>query len=40
MFIADSESSSVRRFSLMDGAVKAVVGAARDPMVILVGICI
>ncbi|XP_069166053.1 NHL repeat-containing protein 2 isoform X2 [Procambarus clarkii] len=32
LFIADSESSSVRKMSLTDGAVKAVVGAARDPL--------
>ncbi|XP_068239401.1 NHL repeat-containing protein 2 [Palaemon carinicauda] len=32
VYIADAESSSIRRFSLTDGAVKGVVGAARDPM--------
>nr|XP_053634639.1 NHL repeat-containing protein 2-like [Cherax quadricarinatus] len=32
LYIADSESSSIRRMSLADGAVKAVVGAARDPL--------
>ncbi|XP_064120457.1 NHL repeat-containing protein 2-like isoform X1 [Macrobrachium nipponense] len=32
VYVADSESSSIRKFSLIDGAVKGVVGAARDPM--------
>ena len=33
LYIADSESSSVRSISLTDGAVKALVGATRDPRV-------
>lgn len=33
IFIADSESSSIRKFDLRDGSVKAVVGGARDPLV-------
>ncbi|XP_069981608.1 NHL repeat-containing protein 2-like [Penaeus vannamei] len=32
LYIADAESSSVRMFSLTNGAVKAVVGGARDPL--------
>ncbi|KAG7163204.1 NHL repeat-containing protein 2-like [Homarus americanus] len=32
LYIADSESSSVRKMNLTDGAVKAVVGGARDPL--------
>ena len=35
VFIADSESSSVRSISLADGAVKGVVGGAANPMVSL-----
>ena len=33
LFIADSESSSVRQTSLKDGQVKALVGGDRDPTV-------
>ena len=33
LFIADSESSSVRQLSLKDGSVKALVGGDRDPSV-------
>ena len=33
LFLADSESSSVRTVELKSGAVKACVGAERDPMV-------
>lgn len=33
LYIADAESSSVRKFNLKNGAVKGVVGGARDPMV-------
>lgn len=33
LFIADSESSTIRSLSLKDGAVKHVVGGERDPMV-------
>lgn len=33
LFIADAESSSIRKMNLTDGAVKAVVGGARDPLV-------
>lgn len=33
LFIADSESSAIRKFDLKDGSVKAVVGGARDPLV-------
>ena len=33
LFVADSESSSVRTVALGDGAVKALVGGERDPMV-------
>ena len=33
LWVADSESSSVRQVALKDGAVKAVVGGARDPTV-------
>ncbi|XP_067286480.1 NHL repeat-containing protein 2 isoform X2 [Pseudorasbora parva] len=32
LFIADSESSTIRTLSLKDGAVKHVVGGERDPM--------
>ncbi|XP_047468756.1 NHL repeat-containing protein 2-like [Penaeus chinensis] len=32
LYVADAESSSVRMFSLTNGAVKAVVGGARDPL--------
>lgn len=32
LFVADSESSTVRTVSLMDGAVKHLVGGERDPM--------
>ncbi|XP_071946734.1 NHL repeat-containing protein 2-like [Antedon mediterranea] len=32
LFIADSESSSIRSVALKDGATKAVVGGERDPM--------
>ncbi|XP_064630926.1 NHL repeat-containing protein 2-like isoform X2 [Lineus longissimus] len=31
LFVADSESSSIRTISLKDGAVKALVGGERDP---------
>ena len=33
LFLADSESSTVRMISFKDGAVKALVGGERDPMV-------
>ncbi len=33
LFIADSESSTIRSLSLKDGAVKHVVGGERDPLV-------
>ena len=33
LFVADSESSSVRTVELKSGAVKACVGGERDPMV-------
>ena len=33
LFVADSESSSVRTLELKGGAVKACVGGERDPMV-------
>lgn len=33
LFVADSESSTIRSVSLKDGAVKHVVGGERDPMV-------
>ena len=33
MFIADTESSSVRTVSLADGAVKGLVGGDKDPTV-------
>lgn len=33
LFIADSESSSIRQLHLSDGKVCAVVGGARDPKV-------
>lgn len=33
LFIADSESSSIRQINLKDGSVKAVVGGDKDPMV-------
>ena len=35
MYVADSESSTVRGVSLRDGSVKAVVGGAIDPLVSL-----
>lgn len=34
LFVADSESSTVRTISLKDGAVKHLVGGERDPLVI------
>lgn len=34
LFVADSESSSIRQVNLKDGAVKAVVGGDRDPSVL------
>jgi len=33
LYVADSESSSIRCISLKDGSVKAFVGGERDPMV-------
>lgn len=33
LFVADSESSTIRSVALKDGAVKHVVGGERDPMV-------
>lgn len=33
LFVADSESSSIRQVNLKDGSVKAVVGGDKDPMV-------
>lgn len=33
LFVADSESSTVRAVSLRDGAVRHLVGGERDPMV-------
>ena len=36
LYVADSESSSVRAIDLSTGATKAVVGAERDPTVSLV----
>jgi len=33
IFVADSESSSIRQMSLKDGAVKSLVGGDRDPSV-------
>lgn len=33
LFIADSESSAIRKYDLKDGSVRAVVGGARDPLV-------
>ena len=33
VYIADSESSTVRSISTKDGAVKGLVGGARDPKV-------
>ena len=33
MFVADSESSSIRKIAFKDGAVKNVVGGELDPMV-------
>ena len=36
LFVADSESSTVRMVSLKDGAVKPLVGGERDPMVMKV----
>ena len=35
LYVADSESSSIRSVSLQDGATKAVVGEALDPMIML-----
>lgn len=32
LFIADSESSAIRKYDLKDGSVRAVVGGARDPL--------
>lgn len=40
MFVADSESSSVRSVSITTGGAKALVGADRDPMVMMVNPCI
>lgn len=41
LFVADSESSTVRTISLRDGAVKHLVGGERDPMVkkLLCAVC-
>lgn len=33
LFVADSESSTIRTLALKDGAVKLLVGGERDPMV-------
>ena len=33
VYVADSESSTVRSISTKDGAVKGLVGGARDPKV-------
>ncbi len=33
LYVADSESSSVRTINLIDGAVRALVGASLDPRV-------
>ena len=33
LFIADSESSTIRSVSTMNGSVKALLGGALDPMV-------
>lgn len=33
LFVADSESSSIRQVNLKDGSVKGVVGGDKDPMV-------
>ena len=33
LYVADSESSSIRTLALKDGAVKSLVGGERDPMV-------
>lgn len=33
LFVADSESSSIRQINLKDGSVKALVGGGKDPMV-------
>lgn len=38
IFVADSESSSVRIVDLKTGAVKACVGGERDPMVYLISV--
>ena len=35
LFVADSESSSIRQVNLNDGSVKALVGGDKDPMVTL-----
>lgn len=34
IFVADSESSSIRQINLKDGCVKGLVGGDKDPMVI------
>lgn len=36
IFVADSESSSIRQVNLKDGTVKGLVGGDKDPMVILI----
>lgn len=33
LYVADSESSTIRTLALKDGAVKSLVGGERDPMV-------
>lgn len=33
LYVADSESSTIRTLALKDGAVKLLVGGERDPMV-------
>lgn len=33
MYVADSESSTIRMLALKDGAVKLLVGGERDPLV-------
>lgn len=36
MYVADSESSTIRCVSLKDGSVKALVGGALDPLVCII----
>jgi sugar lactone lactonase YvrE len=40
LYVADSESSSIRQICLLEGSVKNVVGASRDPTVTNITYCL